>query len=118
MGYTTEFSGEFSITPVMKSEHLNELKSFVGKRHGGDIDPFEGMPGLWCDWEPSEDGSKLRWNGSEKFYNYIEWLEYLIESKLHTHGYKVNGSVKWRGEDFEDFGVINVKDSIVDAQKL
>ena len=29
--------------------------------------PPQGQPGLWCDWTPTDDGSAIRWNGTEKF---------------------------------------------------
>lgn len=113
MGYTTEFRGDFQITPALSGDVIKELISFAATRHGGNIEPFEGMPGLYCDWVPSEDGTKLCWNGSEKFYHYVEWLEWLIGNKFAPKSYKLNGSVKWRGEDFDDVGIITIKDNIV-----
>lgn len=66
------------------------------------------QPGLWCQWEPSEDGSKLRWNGAEKFYSYTEWLEYINENFLKVWGRKITGAVSWQGEDSSDFGLLTV----------
>lgn len=64
------------------------------------------QPGLWCKWEPSEDGSKLRWDGAEKFYHYTEWLEYIDEKFLKPWGRKLSGAVSWQGEDDSDFGLL------------
>jgi hypothetical protein len=75
--------------------------------------PVANQPGLWCQWNPSEDGTEIVWDGSEKFYNYVEWIEYLIDTFLEPWGYKVNGSVVWQGEDTGDVGVIEVKDNVV-----
>jgi hypothetical protein len=72
-----------------------------------------GQPSLWCQWNPSDDGTQIEWDGSEKFYNYVEWIEYLINTFLKPWGYKVNGSVVWQGEDTGDVGVIEVKDNVV-----
>ena len=69
--------------------------------------------GLWCQWNPSDDGTEIVWDGSEKFYHYIEWLEYLIATFLKPWGYKVNGIVEWQGEDRGDTGVIEVVDNVV-----
>ncbi len=75
--------------------------------------PPEGQPGLWCQWTPTHDGSGLEWNGVEKFYYYVEWLEYLIQHFLKPWGYVLNGSVRWKGEDPEDAGVLSVHANIV-----
>lgn len=64
------------------------------------------QPGQWCKWEPSDDGSKLRWNGVEKFYSYVEWLEYIDANFLKPWGRKLVGAVSWQGEDNEDFGLL------------
>lgn len=66
------------------------------------------QPGLWCQWEPSEDGSKLRWNGAEKFYCYVEWLQYINENFLKAWGRKISGAVSWQGEDSPDYGLLTV----------
>lgn len=75
--------------------------------------PPKTQPGLWCNWVPTDDGMGIEWNGHEKFYDYVEWLQYLINRILAPRGYVLNGSVKWYGEDREDNGIINVKDNVV-----
>lgn len=75
--------------------------------------PPSTQPGLWNQWNPSDDGREIIWDGSEKFYNYTEWLEYLIKFFLKPWGYKVNGIVEWQGEDRDDTGVIEVVDNVV-----
>lgn len=32
-------------------------------------DPPAGQPGLWCQWEVSEDGTAIKWDEEEKFYD-------------------------------------------------
>lgn len=73
------------------------------------------QPGLWCQWTPTEDGKSIEWNGGEKFYSYIEWIEYLIQKILAPNGYVLNGAVRWRGEDFDDDGTIRIEDNVVFA---
>jgi uncharacterized protein (TIGR02996 family) len=75
--------------------------------------PPKGQPGLWCQWEPNKDSTAIVWSGAEKFYDYVEWLRYLIEHFLQPWGYVLNGDVKWEGEIAEDRGVITVKDNEV-----
>ena len=76
-------------------------------------DPPKNQPGLWCQWVPSADGEGIEWNGGEKFYYYVEWLNYIIKNFLIPWGLVLNGTVKWRGEDFNDAGKIIVKDNVV-----
>ena len=63
-----------------------------------------GQPGLWCQWAPSEDRNHIEWDGSEKFYHYVEWLNYLIENFLKPWGYKISGEVLYQGEEQSDNG--------------
>lgn len=75
--------------------------------------PPRTQPSLWLQWVPTEDGMGIEWDGGEKFYNYVEWLEYLIEKILEPRGYILNGEVYWYGEDRGDNGIIKVKDNQV-----
>lgn len=75
--------------------------------------PSTTQAGLWCQWKPSEDGTQIEWDGAEKFYNYTEWLVYLIEKILAPNGYVLNGEVEYQGEERDDNGTIEVKDNVV-----
>lgn len=75
------------------------------------------QPGLWCQWVPSSDGTAIEWDGGEKFYSYVEWLEYLVENFLGKWGYKLNGTVTWEGEDRSDKGKIIVKDNVITTKR-
>lgn len=76
------------------------------------------QPGLWCKWAPSEDGTYLEWDGAEKFYDYVEWLKYLIRHFFVPWGYTLNGKVHWRGEEFSDNGRIIVENNAVRAEGM
>ena len=139
MGYTTEFDGYFEFNKPLDAETLEFLKKFnATRRMARNVDGYgiEGefyvdgggycgqdqedniidynrqprtQPSLWCQWRPSDDGTTLAWDGDEKFYNYVEWLEYLIENILAPRGYEIHGVVEWQCEDREDIGQIEVK---------
>lgn len=170
MGYTTYFTGEFKVTPMLTPEEADYLHAFAGSRRmvrdeqlvsqlpderrikvglpvgrqgqyyvGSHDDGNYGQsrwnrntdngyddqsiieynqepddqPGLWCKWVPNEDRTGLKWNGNEKFYNYTEWLQYLIDHFLRPWGKQVNGTVKWVGEDKNDRGLIIVENNVV-----
>lgn len=69
------------------------------------------QPGLWCQWVIFND--QLEWDGNEKFYHYVEWLEYLIKHFFAPSGYVLNGAVYYDGEDPDDFGKIVVINNVV-----
>jgi len=85
---------------------------FAGQTDGPDVtnhnNPPMGQPGLWCQWIPNEEGTALIWDEGEKFYEYVPWLEYLIDHFLAPWGYTLNGEVDWVGEDGDDRGKIVV----------
>jgi len=74
------------------------------------------QPGLWCQWMPDEDRITIRWDGGEKFYCYIEWLEYIIEKVLEPRDYKLSGIVSWQGEEASDFGQIKVENNEISSR--
>ncbi len=80
--------------------------------------PPRGQPGLWCGWTVGERGDTIEWDGGEKFYSYVEWLEYILEHFLIPWGYKLNGSVTFQGESIEDRGKILVRDNKVTVETL
>jgi hypothetical protein len=157
MGYTTEFTGHFKVTPALDSTHMAYINAFsdtrrmtrdvekasnlpdtirekvglpIGKEGGyfvggGDdfgqehdlsiVDynnPPNGQPSLWCQWV-AIDNEHIGWNDTEKFYEYILWIKYLITNFLKPWGYIINGEVEWQGEDSRDIGKIIAKDNKV-----
>jgi hypothetical protein len=80
--------------------------------------PPAGVPELWCQWVPTEDGTEIEWDGAEKFYEYVDWLQYLVDHFLEPWGYQIDGSVEWAGEDHDDRGQINVKDNKIEVAYL
>lgn len=78
--------------------------------------PPRTQPGLWCQWTPNEDGTAIVWDEGEKFYNYVEWIQYLIEKFFSPKGYVLNGEVYWYGEDRDDEGTISIQNNIVEVK--
>ena len=76
--------------------------------------PPKTQPGLWCQWVI--EGNELVWDQGEKFYEYEEWLIYLIDNFIAPSGYKLNGEIQFQGEDEDDFGVICVVDNEVELK--
>lgn len=102
-----------------------EGEFYIGKGHAGQDHedniinynaPPKTQPGLWCQWVPNDEGTELAWDGNEKFYAYVEWLQYLIDKVLEPKGYKLTGEVTWEGEDSSDRGKIICKNNKVNVK--
>ena len=78
----------------------------------------DGQPGLWCQWVPNDEGTAIEWNGGEKFYHYVEWINYLINNFLKPWGYTINGEVSFRGEDFSDCGTIVANNNSIAVRRV
>jgi len=72
--------------------------------------PPSTQPSLWCGWMPSEDRMGIEWDGGEKFYEYKQWLAYIITNFLTPKGYTLSGKVHYQGEEPDDNGDIDVQD--------
>ena len=107
MGYTTDFDGYLETNKPLTIVEKETINNFSDERHEGSK-----YPGIWCQWIIADD-NKLKWNGGEKFYNYVEWLRYLIDNFFEKWDIKLNGTIKWRGEDMNDIGKIVVEDNKV-----
>jgi len=82
--------------------------------------PPHGQPGLWCKWEILQSGGGhqyLVWNGMEKFYGYVEWLNYLIAHFFEPWGYHLDGTMLYQGEEPRDRGCIGVIDNKVSSSE-
>ncbi len=142
MGYSTQFSGSFNINKPVDEETFNLLKGlsetrrmkrnvdakygvegefYIADEKTGVTDgnsPPSTQPGLWCQWEIQEDRQTIEWDEGEKFYSYVEWIEYLIGKVLAPKGYKLNGLVLFQGEDVSDNGGIKIVDNIVNGKAV
>ena len=92
-----------------------------GQNHEPNIidynEPPATQPSLWNQWTPSDDLMAIEWDCGEKFYNYTEWLVYLIHKILAPNGYVLNGVVTWQGEETGDVGEIFVENNRVFTQE-
>jgi hypothetical protein len=115
MGYTTEFEGSFKIDGELTAKQLKQLERFCGGTHNVSDD---GCPGGYCQWTIGEDGDTVEWDGGEKFYDYVEWMQYLIGKFFEPWGYTLNGEVMYSGESIDDNGTIRVVNNLVEVIEL
>jgi hypothetical protein len=118
MGYNISFSGKFDLDKPLTVEQFDKINSIS-----------DNMPSLkgtghpessYCDWEVDTDDNGAQfvaWNGSEKFYDYVEWITYMIKQFFVPWGRKLNGEVEWYGEDRDDIGKIVIEDNKVTMKR-
>jgi len=102
MGYNTDFYGRFQIKPPLSKSAIEKLDKLSVERH----DLKSGMPGYYCNWVVGSDGSILEWNEGEKFYNYVEWLEYICKEIINPIGSFLIGTILYKGDEIDDMGII------------
>lgn len=121
MGYSMLFDGMFTLNRPLTPEHKAILDELAQEEHvpGMNGKPLRearsGRPCVYCQWKPTPNGAAIMWDMEEKFYGWLEWLEYIIQRHLKPWGYILNGAVIWRGENGDDSGIIYVKDNRVEA---
>lgn len=133
MGFTTDFIGHVDIEPALNRSEIAYLMAFAQSRRfdrpGGPYDvpgnpraedpddvPTDqynevapGQPGLWCSWVPCWEGCCLAFDGTEKFYQPVPWLRYLITHFLKPGALASRSDAPW----FRDFTFDHVLDGMV-----
>lgn len=157
MGYSTDFTGCVTVEPPLNPAEIAYLTKFADTRRmdraagpyfvagggyaGQDREadvrdynrPPAGQPNVWCKWEPTEDGSEIKWNGVEKFNDADDWMTYLVDHFLRegatastsgdpqfaefTFNHVVNGVIEAQGEDADDRWDLIVSDNAVAVRK-
>lgn len=152
MGYITKFKGQINVEPPLNAAEVAYLRKFSDSRRmdreqgpyfvghdseGGIKDrnrPPAGQPGLWCLWEPTEDGTAIKDGGHDvSFYDPEEWMQYLIDHFLKpgalasatsdpqfnqfTFDHVLNGTIDATGEEPGDIWRLKVQDNVVTRQE-
>jgi hypothetical protein len=89
---------------------------FAGQDRDSSITDYNSsgiFPSLWCGWTVNNEGTLVIWNESEKFYEYVDWIKFLIDHFFKPWGKTLNGKMEWCGEDRKDRGQIVIKDNKV-----
>lgn len=158
MGYITKFDGKITVEPPLNAAEVEYLRRFAnsrrvdredgpycapddgqfGQSNAGGVKnhnmPPAGQPGLWCNWEPTEDGTAIQDSDLEaSAYNPEEWMQYLIDHFLKpgavayrtsdpqfnefTFDHVLNGTIDAEGEEPGDIWRLKVRDNVVTRQE-
>lgn len=157
MGYTTDFDGHINVSPPLNANEIAYLKKFnetrrmkrtkgpyyvqgtgcYGQGHDDDIinhNDSGDQPGLWCKWTPTEDGTAIEWDQCEKFYDSVEWMQYLIDhflkpdalAKTQTidgktfftfQDHTLQGAIEAQGEAEDDHWYLVVRNNVAETRK-
>lgn len=112
MGYTTDFTGAVKLGRKLTMAEAKELLEIA------ESDKAEQFTGIdaYFQWVPAETLEHIVWDGNEKFYKYVEQLQWLCGDWLDQRGITANGTLHWQGEETGDTGTITVAENAVIAQ--
>jgi len=95
---------------------------------------WDGQPGYWCQWVPCPHGCCLTWDGNEKFYAGLAWLQYLIDHVLRrgvwaqgsgddqvadfSFDHRMNGRIVGEQQDLPELILLEVRDDVVERHLL
>lgn len=114
MGYTTKFNGHIDLSRKLT---LAEAKALLEFNEDPDlIKEGEHPDSSYMQWVPSQTLDAIVWDGNEKFYDYEQWMAWLLRW-LDARGIKANGQLEWRGEDHSDIGRISIVDNAMEVEK-
>lgn len=113
MGYTTDFSGQFSFDREVDAETIHFCNAMLQKDYRDADFPKDTAPAAYLQWQITEDRLHLQWDGNEKFYEYEEWLQWLIDRVFVPRGYMLSGKVVYQGEEVGDVGTLAIVDGRV-----
>ena len=114
MGYSTEFNGSLAVSGDDTS--LDKFDVWMDElhetRHGSDCAVWSGYPGFYCQWVFNRETCTIEWDGGEKFYEYIQWLQFVFE-KCDELNLSANGKISWQGDNYQDQGEIIVEKNLI-----
>jgi len=124
MGYTTEFDGSFKVTTNEQCSDQYAIDNFAVSmhemhetRHGDNIREFSYAPSFYCQWVFDDLACSVKWDGGEKFYEYVEWLRIVVDA-ADDHDLVLNGKVRYQGERMEDAVTITIENNKVTKEKF
>lgn len=111
MGYTTKFNGSIKLSRQLT---MGEAKQLLEFNEDPDKVPAP-HPNSYMQWVPGSTLDCIGWDGGEKFYEYAEWLQWIV-LWLAARGISSSGILSWSGEQAGDTGTLTVIDGRVESR--
>lgn len=108
MGYTTWFTGRFELSRPLTDEERRDYGIMVDMLSRHAATGLAGSPSGYLQWRISSDGCGVEWDQEEKFYDYINWLSWIVMMWFSPRGIALSGTVWYRGESADNIGRITV----------
>jgi len=107
MWYTTDFSWQLIFSKPLSEAQITLFEQISWER-GNTVQSKRGgkAPDSYCAREITKDGTWLERDGSEKFYYYEEWLNYIETQVLRKRGIIMEGGLQFQWEEIWDTWVI------------
>jgi hypothetical protein len=109
MGYNTVFTGQVHVVPPLNDIEVAYLLDFNNQDHRN-----YDMPGYYCQWMPTSDGTAIEWDECEKFYDSVEWMQYIIDTFLKP-GATMSGDAMKDDIMLSGFTFDHVVNGVIDA---
>lgn len=119
-----KYAGEYGFNNQygVDGEYFIGGEGFMGQDFDPSVidgnEPPVTQPSLWCQWEVTEDGNFIEWDGAEKFYESKAWMNYIIRNFIAPFGHVCNGEIKAQGEEINDRWMLIVKDNKATSKNL
>lgn len=123
MGYTTKFEGEFTVVSQKTNEPaeflISNIQNSIDNHYMSDNWRSEktrgNEPATYCQWilKRKNNTYTIGWDEGEKFYEYKEWLQYILDTHLIPFGLSLSGNVRYQGEELGDSGILTIKNDKV-----
>jgi len=111
MGYTTEFEGELLFTRPITVPELAYIKELFWI-DDSDIKSRGLLTGMgkphYVQFEFNADFTGIKWDGSEKFYNAVEAVNFIIQNIKKEFGLGLTGQLLADGEESGDVWILAI----------
>lgn len=110
--YVLEFDGEVDIIPALDAALVVRFREFLQDERPACVDPGDGYT---CPWDVDDEGTALSRGYDDATTGFFEWLVFIRDGFMTPAGRALRGTVRWRGDDFADFGTIFATEAGIEA---
>lgn len=115
MGYSTDFEGELLFTrPLIGPELATVQKLFWMTKDEADHQSLKMSHGdiSYVQFEFTKNLDGIKWDGSEKFYQAVEAVNFIIENaRVTIPDFGLKGTLKAQGEEVDDRWLLQIGES-------